>query len=158
MSKELITREFVIKAVLSELIPLEDRWLERSLVERRSIIKKFETRVEELSGIETYNFNKGLKHYFGDKTYGREIFIDAGTLLVGGKYKEPQVNILLEGIVFVMTENKIGIMKAPYVFSSDANTNKVGFIIEDMRWITVVARENTMVNPEEIMEKHTVGG
>jgi len=158
MDKQLITKDFVIKFVMKELMPLQDRWLERSLIERRSIIKRFEDRVEELMQVEAYDFNNGLKHYFGDKTYGREIFIDAGTLLVGGTYKEPQINIMLEGKAFIMTENVAALMEAPYVFSSDANTHKVGFIIEDMRWVTVVARDNSTVNPEEIMEEHTVGG
>ena len=156
--KELITRDFVIKYVMNELMPLKDGWLERSLVERRSIIKRFEARVKELSDIEAYDFNKGLKHHYGDRTYGREIFIDAGTLMVGGKYKEPQINVLIEGVVFVMTENTVDVMKAPCVYSSDANTNKVGFIIEDMRWLTVVARDNTTIKPGEIMDDHLVGG
>lgn len=141
-------------AAFNALLAVKDTWLERSLVDRQSIVKQFHKKVEDISEVAPYNTDDGIVHHYGDGTYGREANVMKGVAIVGSVYKEPQINILLKGTVFVMTENIVDIMIGPCIFSSDAGTNKVGYVIEDMQWITVVSRSNLVTNPEEIMREH----
>lgn len=133
-------------------------WTNKSIEERRNIVLEFEERVKELSVTAPYNTDDEMIHWYGDNTYGREINIKAGVALVGAVYKQPQINILLKGVVFVVTENVMDVMKAPLIFTSDANTNKVGYVLEDMQWITVMSRNNGDLHPDVIMRGHVPWG
>lgn len=131
------------------------QWESLPVVYRRQTLVDFQRIVEEMEKTAPYNTDEGLVHYMGDRTYGREANVKAGVALVGMRYNEPQINILIKGVVFVATENKASILEAPCVFVSDASTNKVGYVIEDMKWITVMNRDNECVDPDSIMRMHT---
>lgn len=151
-------KELTLADTIDKLIKMKDTWLVKPVVERRAIIKEYHRRVDALSVTAPYNTDDGIVHHYGDGTYGREANVQAGVALVGSVYKKPQINILLSGVVFVMTENIANVMEAPCIFTSDANTNKVGYVIEDMKWITVMSRDETLTDPEEILNSHIEGG
>lgn len=145
--------EMVIHDFIKNLLDLEERWAELPLVERRQTIEEFQKRVQEL---ETEAPHKPEhRHFFGSGTYGREAFMPKGVVMVGSIYTEPQINILIRGVVFVATENSIKLLEGPQIFVSDPNTKKVGYVVEDMQWITIMSRDNSVVDPAVILKTHT---
>lgn len=150
-SKELITPE----SVIIDLIKTEDMWPDLPISERRAIVMEFADIVKKYESVAPFDTNAGMVHHMGDGTYGREANVPAGVALVGRTYKEKQINVLIEGKVFVATETKASMMCAPCIFVSDSDTFKVGYVMEDMKWITVMSRKNDEHDPEKILDKHT---
>lgn len=144
-----------LDTLVSGMLENLDSWEELPIEVRRNAVIEFESRVMKLSDKLEFNPAPELVHHMGDNTYGREANVPKGVALVGMTYKEPQINVLLKGVVFVATENKAAILQAPCVFVSDTFTNKVGFVIEDMQWVTVMSRDNECVDPTAILNTHT---
>ncbi len=79
-----------------------------------------------------------LKHSFSDGIYVREIFIPAGTVVVGKLHKHDHPNFLMSGEVEVITEGE-GKQKlvAPLSMISKKGTKRVVHALTDVVWITV---------------------
>lgn len=79
-----------------------------------------------------------LKHTFSDGMYVREIFIPAGTVIVGKLHKHSHPNFLLSGDVSVFTEsNGLQRLKGPLSMISEACTKRVVYAHTDTVWVTV---------------------
>ncbi len=79
-----------------------------------------------------------LKHSFAPGVYVREIFIPAGTLIVGKIHKHEHPNFLMSGEVLVITEHGgKEHFKAPLSMISPAGTKRFVYAISDAVWITV---------------------
>lgn len=85
------------------------------------------------------DFKEGLEHYFGDKTYAREMTLEAGNLVVGKIHKFPCINILSKGVVEVAGEFEGGTYTAPYTWVSCAGSKRAIIALEDCIWTTVHA-------------------
>ncbi len=83
------------------------------------------------------------KHHFAKGLYAREIFIPAGTLLVGKIHKSEHLNIILKGDISVITEWGMERIKAPHAMVSKSGTKKVGYAHKDTTYITIHATEET---------------
>lgn len=81
--------------------------------------------------------NCPLKHTFADGIYVREIFIPAGTFIVGKIHKHNHPNFLLSGTVEVATESGVERLQGPLSMISVAGTKRVVHAITDVVWITV---------------------
>lgn len=78
-----------------------------------------------------------LKHYFLPGTYIREIFMPAGTVVVGKIHKTEHFNIIQKGKVGICQVEGPMILEGPCTFTSKAGVQKTLFIIEDTVWSTV---------------------
>lgn len=78
-----------------------------------------------------------LVHRFAPGVYLREIFMPAGTFIIGQQHKTEHFNIILRGRARVMVDGVVQIMEAPYTFVSHVDVRKVLYIEEDMVWQTV---------------------
>lgn len=79
-----------------------------------------------------------LKHHFTDGIYTREIFIPAGTYIVGKIHKHAHPNFLMKGSVEVITESGgKELLSAPMFMISPAGTKRALFTLEDTTWITI---------------------
>lgn len=76
-------------------------------------------------------------HHFAPGIYMREIFIPKGTCLTGKIHKTEHLNILSQGVLAVMTEDGIKVLRASTVIKSQPGIKRVGFAHEDSVWITV---------------------
>ena len=83
-----------------------------------------------------------LKHSFADGIYVREIFIPAGTVVVGKIHKHTHPNFLLKGRVIVVTEEGRKELVAPMSMISPAGTKRAVHAIEDSTWVTVHVNED----------------
>lgn len=84
-----------------------------------------------------------LDHRFAPGVYLREIFMPAGTFVIGHEHKTEHFNIVLQGRATVMIDGVKHEIAAPHTFVSGPGVRKVLYIHEDMRWQTVHA------NPDE---------
>ena len=78
-----------------------------------------------------------LKHSFTDGIYMREIFIPAGTALVGKIHKHAHPNILLKGKVRLVTEDGYEELEGPIALISKAGTKRALVALTDLIWITI---------------------
>jgi len=84
-----------------------------------------------------------LKHHFSPGVYARELFIPKGTLLTGKVHKYPQLNIMSQGDMSVLTEDGIVRVKAPFTVVSPAGTKRIAYAHEDTVWTTILATDET---------------
>jgi hypothetical protein len=77
-----------------------------------------------------------VKHYFADGVYAREIFLPAGTVIIGKIHKHAHMNVISQGKCTVITEFGIENIEAPHSFLSKAGTKRVVLTVEDVIWTT----------------------
>lgn len=81
-----------------------------------------------------------LTHHFSPGIYLREIFMPAGTVVIGKIHKTEHFNIILAGACLIVHgDGRREELRAPYTFVSQAGVQKVLYILEDCLWQTVHA-------------------
>jgi len=89
------------------------------------------------------------KHYFIDGMYCREMFVLAGTIIVGATHKKPCINLLTEGEIVISNGEKEVILKAPQTFIGDKGIQKAGLAKTDVVWVNVFRTDATTVEEAE---------
>lgn len=85
-----------------------------------------------------------VKHHFAPGQYAREIFLPAGSLVVGKIHKHAHVNIISKGRVEVYTEGEgLLTLAAPLTFISTTGSQRVVRVLEDTVWTTVHSTNKT---------------
>ncbi len=91
-----------------------------------------------------------LRHYFVPKNkkfncvvYGRQIFLPAGSLVVGKLHRENCLNLIMTGKVRVSSEFGKEEFEAPCVFVSPPASKRAVFAIHDTIWVTVHLTEHS---------------
>lgn len=78
-----------------------------------------------------------VRHHFAPGLYLREIFMPAGTLVVGKMHRTCHYNIITQGVVKLLSnDGTITEHRAGDVFLSNPGVKKVLYIVEDTRWLT----------------------
>lgn len=77
-----------------------------------------------------------VKHYFAPGLYVREMFIPAGTAIVGKIHKHAHFNDISMGRIRVSTEFGFDIFEAPYRFVSIEGTKRAVYAETDVIWTT----------------------
>ena len=91
-----------------------------------------------------------LKHHFAPGAYGREILLPKGSLVVGKIHKHAHLNIVSQGMAFVMTEDGLEAIQAPRTWVSTPGTKRVVYAQEDTVWTTVhLTNETDLAKIEE---------
>ena len=84
-----------------------------------------------------------LKHYFAPHVYIREIFMPAGSVVIGKIHKTEHFNIIQKGSVTLMNEDgSKETLTGPVTFISKGGVQKVLYIHDDTVWSTVHITEN----------------
>lgn len=85
-----------------------------------------------------------VKHHFANGSYGREMYLPAGLVVVGKIHKHSHVNCISKGRVRVYTEQE-GMVElvAPITFVSSPGTKRVVYVDEDTVWTTVHVTDKT---------------
>lgn len=95
------------------------------------------------------------KHYFAPGAYVREIFMPAGTYVIGKIHKTEHFNIIQKGRLSLVNEDGSSTeLSGPTTFVSKAGVQKAMYIHEDTVWSTVhITNERNMEALEaEIIE------
>lgn len=83
-----------------------------------------------------------LRHAFAPGVYIREIFMPAGTFVIGKIHKTEHFNIILKGkFALVGDGGHFDVIEAPCTFKSGVGVSKALFIYEDCTWQTVHATD-----------------
>jgi hypothetical protein len=79
-----------------------------------------------------------LNHYFAPGVYIREIFMPAGSIVIGKIHKTEHFNIIQKGSVTLIAEDgSHKSLQGPCTFVSKAGVQKLLYIHEDTVWSTV---------------------
>ena len=81
--------------------------------------------------------NIPLVHKFAPGVYYREVFMPAGTFIIGHEHLTEHFNVVLTGKARVLIEGVVQLIQAPCTFVSKPGVRKVLYILEDMRWATI---------------------
>lgn len=85
-----------------------------------------------------------VKHHFAPGSYGREMTLPAGLVVVGKIHKHAHINVISRGRVQVFTEQD-GVLElaAPCTFVSSPGTKRVVHVLEETVWTTVHVTDKT---------------
>lgn len=85
-----------------------------------------------------------VKHHFATGSYGREMTLPAGLVVVGKIHKHAHINVISKGRVQVFTEQE-GVLElaAPCTFVSSPGTKRVVYVLEETVWTTVHVTDKT---------------
>jgi len=85
-----------------------------------------------------------VKHHFAPGSYGREMTLPEGLVVVGKIHKHAHVNVISKGRVLVFTEQE-GLLElaAPLTFISSPGTKRAVMVLEETVWTTVHVTDKT---------------
>jgi len=94
-----------------------------------------------------------VTHFFAGGVYVRQIFIPAGTLILGKRHRHETCNMLLQGrmLQFNEADGSSTILEAPAMFKSMPGTRKLGYALEDSIFCNIHPTDET--NLEKIEEQ-----
>lgn len=78
-----------------------------------------------------------LIHNFIPGAYARELHIPAGTMVVGKIHRKPCFNVVMTGVITVLTEDGVKTITAPAFFRSEGGVKRVVYAHTDTVWINV---------------------
>jgi hypothetical protein len=84
-----------------------------------------------------------VTHHFAPGLYAREIFMPAGSVVVGKIHKHAHVNNISKGSVVVVTEFGREAIVAPAQFISKPGTKRCVYVIENCIWTTYHPTDKT---------------
>ena len=116
-------------------------WQELSVAERRNKLLELECVCKSMEQVVIEP-----REYFCNGVYAREIFIPAGTTLVGEIHNYPHINVVSKGKIRVATDEGVKVIEAPCTFISPAGVKRAGFVLEDTVWTTIHATDKTNSN------------
>lgn len=102
----------------------------------RWIIEDVQERLELLPnalGIDDFP----VKHQFADGTYMRQVFLPAGSLIVGRTHKQHHFALLTAGDVSIFSEQEVCRRQACSVWQSPAGTKRIVYAHEDSLFCTL---------------------
>jgi hypothetical protein len=104
-----------------------------------------------LEGVQPVTF---LKHHFAPGIYIREIWMPAGSMILGHRHKTDHLNVITQGKVLVRAEGELRLIDAkgpaPVTFRSGTGVRKALYLLEDTTWLTV------HVNPDDCTDIPTL--
>lgn len=112
------------------------------LVRREAILRLQDAIISE--GRDVGPASCPVKHHFAPGSYGREMTLPAGLVVVGKIHKHAHINVISKGRVQVFTEQE-GVLElaAPCTFVSSPGTKRVVHVLEETVWTTVHVTDKT---------------
>jgi len=108
---------------------------------------EFESTLEDC--VVTHHFSP-VDPTYGCCTYGREMLIPKGTIIIGKIHRHQHLNFIMKGKVSVATEFGKKYFEAPCIFVSEVGLKRAVYAEEDTIWVTV---HMTKHNGEEHLDK-----
>jgi hypothetical protein len=109
--------------------------LRHNLTPARNNILELEQAVADLP--EQIDWDSLVTHHFAPFIYGRELFIPAGSVIVGKIHKHAHLNVIASGVIRVVTEFGEDVYTGPKIWISEPGTKRAVYALEDTRWLTV---------------------
>jgi len=137
---------------MSELATVESSPL---LVLTRDDVDQFEQSLFEFARATNSEVVPPVVNHFGPGVYMREMFLNAGVMVVGHAHKTEHFNILLSGTMRVIVGESVEEMTGPKIVLSSPGKKKIGYAITDCRWLTIHPTHETNLDKleEDLIEK-----
>lgn len=119
----------------------------------RRIIEDVQAHMEKLPDALWFD-DFPLKHQFGDGTYIRQVFLPAGSLVVGRTHKQNHFALLTAGDVSIFSEQEVCRRQACSVWQSPAGTKRIVYAHEDSLFCTLHGTHTR--DPSLLFEELTV--
>lgn len=102
-----------------------------------------------------------VKHHFAHKTYVREMFSPAGSIVIGKTHRYDHTCIVLTGRAIVYSEHGVKEISAPLTFHSERGAKRLFVVLEDLTLQTVhyaetddlAAIEQDLIVPDSEVEQ-----
>lgn len=102
-----------------------------------------------------------VKHHFAHKTYVREMFSPAGSIVIGKTHRYDHTCIVLTGRAVVYSEHGVKEISAPSTFHSERGAKRLFVVLEDLTFQTVhyaetddlAAIEQDLIVPDSEVEQ-----
>lgn len=121
---------------------------ELRLARRDVIVNLHNTIVNE--GLDVGPESCPVTHHFAPHSYGREMFLPAGLVVVGKIHRHAHISVISKGRVQVFTEHDgVQELSAPCTFVSHPGTKRVVHVLEDTVWTTVHVTDKTDIEDIE---------
>lgn len=79
-----------------------------------------------------------IVHYFANGLYAREMHVPKDVLIVGMIHTTETINILSKGKMVIWNEDGTkSIVEAPFTHSAKPGIKRVGYVLEDVVWVTI---------------------
>jgi len=123
---------------------------------KKEFINKVEDLQESMLNSKSELIAKGnsdmfpLKHTFAEGIYVREMFMQAGGLVIGKVHKNDHIWFLLSGELEIATENGAELFIGPCYVKSPAGTKRVLHAITDSVFVNVFPNPNNITDIEEL--------
>lgn len=101
----------------------------------------------ELSNLPQYQ--PKTTHYFHGGMYCREVFREAGVLVVGAVHKKEHFYLIVSGTVAITTDEGVQEVTGPHLFLSKPGTKRAVYAITDALCMTFHAIETKTVEEAE---------
>jgi hypothetical protein len=112
-----------------------------------SMLDKVKALQVEVSKLPQYE--PDTKHYFHGGMYCREVFRDAGVLIVGAVHKKEHFYLIVSGTVAITTDDGVQEVTGPYLFSSKPGTKRAVYAMTDALCMTFHRVESSNVEDAE---------
>lgn len=120
-----------------------DTWVGLKLEERREKLEELQNKLLEMEKEipESSVDKEPTANHFAKGLYGRELFLPKGTCIVGKVHKQSSLQVLLEGKLIMVTDRDHIELEAPQVLVSPPLTKRAAYVLEDVRWLTVLGTD-----------------
>jgi quercetin dioxygenase-like cupin family protein len=95
----------------------------------------------------------GIRHYFADGIYAREMSAPAGAVITGKIHKYQQINILSAGTMSVVLGDQTEIVSAPFTVVAPAGSKRAFYCHTDCVWTTILGTDEK--DPDKIEAEMT---
>jgi len=117
-------------------------------VNTRDKIWQLEALVQQLPQCEI-----GIRHYFAEGVYAREMSAPAGAVVTGKIHKHSQINILSSGTMSVVLGDRTEEVSAPFTIVAPAGSKRAFFCHTDCVWTTILGTHEK--DPDKIEDEFT---
>jgi hypothetical protein len=112
-----------------------------------SMLDKVKALQVEVSKLPQYE--PDTKHYFHGGMYCREVFREAGILIVGAVHKKEHFYLIVSGTVAITNDDGVQEVTGPYLFSSKPGTKRAVYAVTDALCMTFHRVEASNVEDAE---------
>ena len=112
-----------------------------------SMLDKVKALQVEVSKLPQYE--PDTKHYFHGGMYCREVFREAGILIVGAVHKKEHFYLIVSGTVAITNDDGVQEVTGPHLFSSKPGTKRAVYAITDALCMTFHRVESSNVEDAE---------
>ena len=95
----------------------------------------------------------GIRHFFAEGVYAREMSAPAGAVVTGKIHKHSQINILSKGTMSVVLGDRTEEVSAPFTIVAPAGSKRAFFCHTDCVWTTILGTHEQ--DPDKIEEEYT---